>query len=79
MTQLNLLLIPRDTHVTAPSEQRRLSGQSARILARLQAGPAKVSELVLISIEQTQRKWDHRRSSDARKRRAELLTTHPFD
>lgn len=58
MTQLDLLLLPRDTRVTEPEEVRRLSGQNLRILKRLQHGPATNRELAQISLKYTSRLSD---------------------
>ncbi len=41
----NVLVQPRDTHVTEPAEVVRLSAQNQRVLARLQQGPASRVEL----------------------------------
>lgn len=52
----------RDTHVLDPLEQRRLSKQSAEILARLQQGPATNSELAKIALKYTSRISDLRKA-----------------
>lgn len=39
-------MIPRDSFVTQPAEVRRLTGNNAKFLARLQQGPATRRELV---------------------------------
>lgn len=51
---------PRDSHVTEPSEIRRLTGQNARILARLKQGPATARELAALSLKYTSRISDLR-------------------
>lgn len=53
-------LFARDSHVTEPSELRRLSGQNLRILERLQRGPATNRELAAISLKYTSRVSDLR-------------------
>jgi hypothetical protein len=42
-------IFARDTHLTDPAELQRLSGQCARILARLEHGPATGAELMQIA------------------------------
>ena len=59
MTQL---LLPTDTHVTDLPEVRRLAGQNAAILARLQAGPASARDLAQLSLKYTSRISDLRRA-----------------
>ncbi len=51
---------PRDSFVTDPSEIRRLTGQAAAILARLQRGPATARELSALSLKYTSRVSDLR-------------------
>lgn len=51
---------PSDTHVTDRVEQKRLTGQNAKILARLQQGPATNRELAAISLKYTSRLSDIR-------------------
>jgi hypothetical protein len=63
MTQSRFLfaqdvVLPSDTHVTEPAEIRRLSSQNARILARLQKGPATSYELSQIALKYTSRLSD---------------------
>lgn len=53
-------LQPRDTHCTAPSELRRLSGQTAVLFARLCQGPATNRELAQLSLKYTSRISDLR-------------------
>ena len=53
-------VLPRDTHVIDPAECKRLSGQSRRILTRLQQGPASNAELAAISLKYTSRISDLR-------------------
>jgi hypothetical protein len=55
-------LQPRDSHVTDPAELRRLTGQSAAILARLQRGPATARELSALSLKYTSRISDLRKA-----------------
>jgi hypothetical protein len=55
-------LQPRDSHVTDPAEIRRLTGQSAAILARLQQGPATARELSALSLKYTSRISDLRKA-----------------
>jgi hypothetical protein len=67
MTQSHFLFaqdapLPVDTHVTAPAEIRRLSSQNARILERLQKGPASNYELAQISLKYTSRLSDLRKA-----------------
>ena len=52
----------RDTHVLDPLEQRRLSKQSAEILARLQQGPATNSELAQFCLNSRARISDLRKA-----------------
>jgi hypothetical protein len=59
--QLDLLTLPPvDTHVQVPTEIKRLSGQNAAILNRLQAGPASNHELAALSLKYTSRVSDLR-------------------
>jgi hypothetical protein len=67
MTQPDLITVI-DSHVTAPDEQTRLAGQSARILARLEQGPATNRELAEISLKYTSRVSDVRSYLKARGR-----------
>ena len=53
-------IFARDSHVTDVAEQKRLSHQSARILARLEAGPATNRELAEIALKYTSRLSDLR-------------------
>ena len=53
-------VIPSDSHVTAPSEMRRLASQCTAILARLQQGPATARELAALSLKYTGRISDLR-------------------
>ena len=55
-------IFARDSHVTDVAEQTRLSNQSARILARLQVGPATNRELAEISLKYTGRISDLRKA-----------------
>ena len=59
MTQPSIIDVI-DSHVTDAPEQARLSGQSARILARLEQGPATNRELAEISLKYTSRVSDVR-------------------
>ena len=59
MTQPELIWVT-DSHVTDPGEQARLSAQSARILARLEQGPATRRELTDIALNVTARISDLR-------------------
>ena len=54
------ILTPIDGHVQAPAEQKRLSGQNAAILARLEQGPATNRELAAVSLKYTGRLSDLR-------------------
>lgn len=56
------MIQPRDSFVTDPAEIRRLSGQSARILQRLQEGPATARELAALSLKYTSRVSDLRKA-----------------
>jgi hypothetical protein len=49
-----------DSHVTAPAEQTRLSGQNARILARLEHGDMTRDEIAAIGRNVTARVSDLR-------------------
>lgn len=63
MTQPDLLsayVPPCDSHVLAPGEQQRLSGQNRKILLRLQQGPATNVELSAIALKYTSRVHDIR-------------------
>jgi hypothetical protein len=53
-------LQPRDSFVTDPTELRRLTGQSAAILARLKQGPATARELSALALKYTGRISDLR-------------------
>lgn len=55
----------RDSFVTEPEEIRRLTGQNARILARLERGPATRRELADIACNVTARISDVRRALKA--------------
>jgi hypothetical protein len=55
-------IFARDTHVLDKVEQVRLSGQSLRILERLQSGPATNRELAEISLKYTGRISDLRKA-----------------
>ena len=55
-------VLPRDSHIADPPECKRLSGQSQRILARLQQGPASNAELAAISLKYTSRISDLRKA-----------------
>jgi hypothetical protein len=59
MTQPSIIDVI-DSHVVEPAEQVRLAGQSARILARLEQGPATNRELAEISLKYTSRVSDVR-------------------
>jgi hypothetical protein len=59
VTQLELVPVV-DSHVTDVAEQSRLTGQSARILSRLEQGPATNRELAEISLKYTSRVSDVR-------------------
>lgn len=61
MTQ-SAFIFSRDTHVLEPAEQRRLSGQSLRILERLRQGPATNRELAAIGLKYTSRISDLRKA-----------------
>ena len=43
-------IVPRDSHVTQPTEVIRLTSQNSRVLARLQSGPITNVELVKLSL-----------------------------
>lgn len=51
----DVLILPDDTHVTEPSEVRRLAAQNMRVLARLRSGPATNVELAKIALKYTSR------------------------
>lgn len=53
-------ILPHDSHVTAAGEVRRLAGQNAKILARLEDGPATRRELAEIAVNVTARISDLR-------------------
>ena len=61
MTQPGFIF-PRDSHVTDVAEQRRLSGHSGQILARLEKGPVTNWELAQISLKYTGRISDLRKA-----------------
>jgi guanylate kinase len=61
MTQSSFIF-PRDSHVLDVREQRRLTGQSLRILERLRQGPATNRELAAISLKYTSRNSDLRKA-----------------
>jgi hypothetical protein len=73
MTQPSLITVI-DSHCTDPTEQSRLSGQSARILARLEQGPASNRQLAEIALKYTSRLSDVRRYLKARGRSVEVLS-----
>lgn len=54
------LIFARDSFVTAPSKIRRLSGESANVLARLELGPVTRRELNTLTINPTARISDLR-------------------
>lgn len=54
------MLIPRDSHVTDPSEVRRLTGQNADVLRALRRGPQSASALAAIALKYTSRISDLR-------------------
>jgi hypothetical protein len=56
----DVYIAPVDSHVTEPSECRRLSTQNATILARLQRGPCTNRELAGLSLKYTSRISDLR-------------------
>lgn len=58
----DVFLIPRDSHVTEPTEVERLAGQNAEIVRRLMKGPATNRELARISLKYTSRISDARRA-----------------
>lgn len=62
MTQPSLDLQARDSFVTEPAEIRRLTGQNAAILKRLQQGPATRRELQDIACNVTARVSDLRKA-----------------
>src|SRR5262245_1910321 len=53
-------MLPKDSHVTAPREIKRLTAQNARIFARLCAGPATRRELGELALNVTARISDIR-------------------
>ena len=55
-------LQPRDSHVTDPSEIRRLTKQAEDVLRRLQQGPASARELSQIALKYTSRVSDLRKA-----------------
>lgn len=66
MQQPSLAFIqPVDSHVTSPTEQRRLSAQSLAILQRLSQGPATARELAAIALNYRARCSDLRHAGFA--------------
>jgi hypothetical protein len=57
MTQpaLDFTALPIDTHCLHPQEIVRLTGQTARIVARLEEGPASNRELAQLALKYTSR------------------------
>lgn len=55
-------VLPRDTHVSEPAEMQHLTTQNAKILARLQRGPASNVELAKLSLKYTSRLSDLRKA-----------------
>lgn len=53
-------MIPKDSHVLQPAEVRRLTGQNARVYARLNVGPATRRELAHYALNVTGRISDIR-------------------
>jgi hypothetical protein len=53
-------ILPRDSHVTEPTEIKRLATQNEQILARLKRGPATNVDLAKISLKYTSRISDLR-------------------
>lgn len=51
----DVTILPEDTHVTEPTEVRRLASQNARFLERLRKGPATNVELAKIALKYTSR------------------------
>lgn len=65
-------MLAHDSHVTDPHEIARLSSQNAKILARLQQGPASNRELAELSLKYTSRLSDLRHAGyDVRCERGE--------
>lgn len=58
--KIKAAVVPRDPNVTEVADKRRLSGQSARILARLREGPATNAELAGLALKYTSRLSDIR-------------------
>ena len=56
------LIFARDSFVTAPAEVRRLSAESAKVLARLEQGPVTRRELNGLTINPTARISDLRQA-----------------
>lgn len=58
----DVVLNPRDSHVTEPTEVKRLSTQNQRILERLLRGPCTNVELAKLSLKYTSRVSDLRKA-----------------